>query len=85
MQKHLKAPILANMTEFGKTQIYSAKDLYLAGVSMVLYPRTIDRVMSKAAFDAMKLLLEDGSQNKFIKNMQTRDELYKFLKYDRNN
>ena len=83
-KKHLQVPILANMTEFGKTELYTAKELALVGVSMVLYPRTIDRVMSQAAIDTMKTLLDEGCQKNCIDKMQTRDQLYKFLNYEIN-
>lgn len=75
-----KLPVLANMTEFGKTPLFTAKQLAQAGVAMVLYPRTIDRVMSQAAVDTMKTILADGTQAACVDKMQTRAELYEFLK-----
>ncbi|PIQ42546.1 MAG: methylisocitrate lyase [Gammaproteobacteria bacterium CG11_big_fil_rev_8_21_14_0_20_46_22] len=74
-------PVLANMTEFGKTPLYGASALGDAGVSMVLYPRTIERAMSKAAWAMMNELREHGTQEAALSKMQTRDELYTHLNY----
>lgn len=73
-------PLLANMTEFGKTPLFTASQLAEVGVSMVLYPRTIDRVMSQAAVDTMTIILNQGTQQSCVANMQTRAQLYDFLK-----
>lgn len=80
--KQLKAPILANMTEFGKTPLYTAQELAEQGVAMVLYPRTIDRIMSKVAYQTMQTLLDSGTQKLLLPQMQTRAELYEILDYD---
>ena len=74
-------PILANITEFGKTPLFSKKELHDAGVSMVLYPITAFRAMSKAAEKIYKELSSSESQENMLGEMQTRDELYDYLSY----
>ena len=74
-------PILANITEFGKTPLFSKKELHYAGVSMVLYPLTAFRAMSKAAEKIYKELSSSESQENMLGEMQTRDELYDYLSY----
>ena len=74
-------PILANITEFGKTPLFSKKELHDAGVSMVLYPLTAFRAMSKAAEKIYKELSSSESQENMLGAMQTRDELYDYLSY----
>ncbi len=73
--------ILANITEFGKTPLFSKKELHDAGVSMVLYPLTAFRAMSKAAEKIYKELSSSESQENMLGEMQTRDELYDYLSY----
>jgi len=79
--KAVKVPLLANMTEFGKTPLFSAKELAEQGVSMVLYPRSADRAMSKAALGVYEDIKQHGAQTKSLSNMQTREDLYAVLKY----
>ena len=74
-------PILANITEFGKTPLFSKKELHDAGVSMVLYPLTAFRAMSRAAEKIYKELSSSESQENMLGEMQTRDELYDYLSY----
>jgi len=74
-------PVLANITEFGKTPLFSKKELHDAGVSMVLYPLTAFRAMSKAAEKIYKELSSSESQENMLGEMQTRDELYDYLSY----
>ena len=74
-------PILANITEFGKTPLFSKKELHDAGVSMVLYPLTAFRAMSRAAEKIYKELSSNESQEHLLGEMQTRDELYDYLSY----
>ena len=74
-------PILANITEFGKTPLFSKKELHDVGVSMILYPLTAFRAMSKAAEKIYKELSSKGSQEHMLEQMQTRDELYDYLSY----
>jgi len=74
-------PILANITEFGQTPLFSTKDLGNSGVSMVLYPLSAFRAMSKAAFQTYQTIINNGSQEQAIPLMQTRKELYETLQY----
>lgn len=77
----LNVPILANITEFGQTPIYTKQQLAEVGVGMVLYPLSAFRAMNKAALNVYSAILEDGSQQSQIDHMQTRAELYEFLDY----
>ena len=74
-------PILATITEFGKTPLFSKKELHDVGVSMILYPLTAFRAMSKAAEKIYKELSSKESQEHMLEQMQTRDELYDYLSY----
>ena len=78
---NLNAPILANITEFGKTPLFSKEELKGAGVDMILYPLSAFRAMSKAAEGIYSEILEKGTQQDLIDKMQTRDELYEVLDY----
>ena len=77
----LEVPILANITEFGKTPLYTCSDLILVGVSIVLYPLSAFRAMSKAAMSVYETIADKGSQMDIVNLMQTRDELYETLEY----
>ena len=77
----LSVPILANITEFGQTPLFSKEELSEAGVDMVLYPLSAFRAMSKAALNVYQHILQDGHQNNVLDSMQTREELYDFLNY----
>lgn len=77
----LDIPVLANMTEFGQTDLYTTDQLYGVGVDMVLYPLSAFRAMNKAAFNVYQHLLDDGTQENVVDTMQTRMELYDFLNY----
>ena len=81
LKKHVKIPILANITEFGKTPLFGCEELSLSGVDMVLYPLTAFRAMSKAAEEVFKEIKTSDNQESLLKNMQTRDELYDVLDY----
>ena len=74
-------PILANITEFGKTPLYTIEELRSAGVSLVLYPLSAFRAMSAAALNVYQTLRHDGTQKDVVHTMQTRAELYEFLDY----
>ena len=78
----IKAPILANMTEFGKTPLSNLEELASVGVDMVLYPLSAFRAMNKAALNIYKALKNTGHQKDALNSMQTRDELYEFLDYN---
>ena len=75
------APILANLTEFGKTPLFSKSDLGRVGVSMVLYPLAAARMMNRSAEKAYQTILRSESQEELVPEMQTRDQLYEFLGY----
>jgi len=74
-------PILANITEFGQTPLFSTGELGAAGVDIVLYCCSAYRAMNKAALTVYEGLLEEGHQRDLIDIMQTREELYGFLGY----
>ena len=79
--ENLRVPILANITEFGKTPLFSKEELEEAGVDMILYPLSAFRAMSKAAEGIYSEILEKGTQQNLIDRMQTREELYEVLDY----
>jgi methylisocitrate lyase len=74
-------PILANITEFGHTPLFSTPDLGAAGVDIVLYCCGAYRAMNRAAETVYRALLEDGHQRNVVDIMQTREELYAYLDY----
>lgn len=76
-----RVPILANMTEFGKTELYSVDQLKQVGVALVLYPLSAFRAMNKAAENVYSAIRRDGTQAKVLHTMQTRDELYESIGY----
>ena len=77
----IKVPVLANITEFGKTPYFTCKELEAVGISMVLYPLSGFRAMNKAALSVFQDILDNGSQKNSIEIMQTRMELYDMLNY----
>lgn len=77
----VKAPILANMTEFGQTQLFNKEELAEAGADMVLYPLSTFRAANQAALNVMQALMNDGHQRNVLDTMQTRKDLYKYLGY----
>ncbi|MDD3343938.1 MAG: methylisocitrate lyase [Sulfurospirillaceae bacterium] len=77
----IKVPVLANITEFGKTPYFTCTELEAVGIAMVLYPLSGFRAMNKAALNVFKDILENGSQKNSIETMQTRMELYDMLNY----
>ena len=74
-------PVLANITEFGKTPLFTTQELASAGVRLALYPLSAFRAMSKAALDVYGALRRDGTQKNVVNLMQTRTELYTTLGY----
>ena len=74
-------PVLANITEFGLTPLFTAEELAGAGVSLVLYPLSAFRAMSAAALDVYRTIRSDGSQRRVLERMQSRAELYDILGY----
>ncbi len=77
----LKVPILANITEFGLTPLFSVAELRSADVAIALYPLTAFRAMNKAALRVFETVRRDGSQKALLADMQTREQLYGFLDY----
>ncbi len=77
----LQVPVLANMTEYGVTPLYSVAELATTGVAMVLYPISAFRAMSKAAENVYAGIRHDGSQKALLGSMQTRADLYEHLGY----
>lgn len=77
----VKVPILANITEFGKSPLFTVEELRSANVAMILYPLTAFRAMNKAALRAYEQLRKAGTQKALIADMQTREELYDILNY----
>jgi methylisocitrate lyase len=75
-------PILANITEFGRTPLYTREELGAAGVDIVLYCCAAYRAMNAAALATYQAIRRDGTQRNMIERMQTRDDLYKYLEYD---
>lgn len=76
-----KIPVLANITEFGRTPLFTTKELGGAGVRLVLYPLSAFRAMSRAAENVFATVRKDGTQRKVTGQMQTRAELYEVLNY----
>jgi methylisocitrate lyase len=74
-------PVLANITEFGTTPLFSCDELAGVGIDLVLYPLSAFRAMNKAALNVYQHLLNTGHQADLIEQMQTRVELYEFLNY----
>lgn len=77
----VKVPILANITEFGKTPLFTVEELRGANVAMALYPLSAFRAMNAAALKVYQALRKEGTQKGVVELMQTRDELYDFLDY----
>ena len=74
-------PILANLTEFGQTPLFTTEEVASAGVAIALYPLSAFRAMNRAALDVYQALRRDGTQKNVVATMQTRNELYDFLGY----
>ncbi len=74
-------PVLANLTEFGRTPLFTRDELGAAGVRLALYPLSASRAMAAAAQKVYRTLREDGTQRAVVGDMQTRDELYDVLGY----
>ena len=78
---HASVPILANITEFGKTPLFTLEELRNAGVKIALYPLSAFRAMNKAALKVYETVREEGTQKSVLGAMQTREELYDYLNY----
>ncbi len=79
--KIIKVPVLANITEFGKTPMFTLEELASVGISMVLYPLSGFRAMNKAALEVFEAIIKEGTQESKLDIMQTRMELYEMLGY----
>ncbi len=80
-RKSVGVPILANITEFGKTPLFTREELAAAGVDIILYCCAAYRAMNAAALKVYEAIRTEGTQKSVLPLMQTRDELYKFLDY----
>lgn len=81
-RKAIKVPLLANMTEFGKSKLLTAKQLANLGFNIVIYPVTTLRLAMKAIEDGLATIKSEGTQESVVKKMQTRAELYDLLRYE---
>ncbi|GAB2889335.1 hypothetical protein GCM10027093_25270 [Paraburkholderia jirisanensis] len=77
----MKVPVLANITEFGSTPLFTVDELASADVSLVLYPLSAFRAMNKAAENVYRTIRRDGTQQAVVDTMQTRAELYESIGY----
>ena len=77
----IKVPVLANITEFGMTPLFTTTELASVGVGIVLYPLSAFRAMNKAAENVYETVRRDGSQKAVLETMQTREELYQRINY----
>jgi len=77
----VKVPILANITEFGSTPLFTVDELRSANVAIVLYPLSAFRAMNKAALNVYQAVRREGTQKNVVDTMQTRNELYDYLDY----
>ncbi len=81
-RKAVQVPLLANMTEFGKSKLLTAKQLSSLGINIVIYPVTTLRLAMKAIEDGLAIIKSEGTQESLVKKMQTRAELYELLDYE---
>lgn len=81
IKQAVQIPILANITEFGKTPLFTLEELKLANVDLALYPLTVNRAMNKSAQHILQEVRKTGTQKHLLNEMQTREELYAFLNY----
>lgn len=79
--KACPVPVLANITEFGVTPLFSREELAEAGIKLILYPLSAFRAMSAAAINVYQTIREAGTQKTLLNNMQTREQLYDVLNY----
>ena len=78
----INAPVLANLTEFGMTPLYTVEEMRDVGIKIILYPLSAARSMANAAMKTYEAIKQDGTQKNQIENMQTRIDLYKTLNYE---
>lgn len=79
--RQVKAPLLANMTEFGKTPYLGLSEFEALGYTIVIFPMTAFRIMMKAVEDGMRLLREEGTQTGLLARMTSRQDLYRLIHY----
>ncbi|MBX3017816.1 MAG: methylisocitrate lyase [Bdellovibrionaceae bacterium] len=84
-RKAVNAPLLANMTEFGKSKLFTTKELEGVGFNMVIYPVTTFRLALGASEKGLAQIMKDGTQEPSVPNMQTRKELYELTRYEEYN
>jgi methylisocitrate lyase len=77
----IKVPVLANITEFGQTPLFTLEELRSAGVAIALYPLSAFRAMNQAAVNVYKAIKAEGTQKNVVGSMQTREQLYDYLNY----
>jgi methylisocitrate lyase len=80
--RRVRAPLLANMTEFGKSPLLNIRHLAKMGYRLAIFPQTAFRIAMKAEEAALRDLYKSGTQKSLVKKMQTRRELYRLLKYN---
>jgi methylisocitrate lyase len=80
-RKVIQVPLLANMTEFGKSKLLTTKQLENLGINLVIYPVTSLRLAMKAVEDGLAVIKKEGTQESLLGDMQTRTELYELLRY----
>jgi methylisocitrate lyase len=80
--REVKVPLLANMTEFGKSPLLTLQELGEFGYRMVIFPQSAFRISMKATNEFFRALKEEGTQAAWLDKMQTRKELYELLDYD---
>ena len=85
IKKNSQTYLLANMTEFGKTQLLSTRELENLGYNIVIYPVTTQRLAMKSVEDGLRAIMKDGHQINIIDKMQTRKRLYELVQYERYN
>jgi methylisocitrate lyase len=78
----ITVPLLANMTEFGKTKLLTTQQLADLGLNMVIYPVTMLRLAMKAIEQGLGVIRKEGTQASLLDRMQTRAELYELLRYE---
>jgi methylisocitrate lyase len=81
LTEQLNIPVMANMTEFGRTPLLTREDLAVANIAMMLFPLSAFRAMSQTAFDVYQTIAENGTQKTMLDKMQSREELYRLLAY----
>jgi methylisocitrate lyase len=74
-------PVLANLTEFGVTPLFTTDELSRVGIDMALYPLSVTRAMNRAAEKVLREIRTQGTQERMVRDMQTRDESYHYLRY----